>query len=227
MLYLHEIHKVKPGAMPDLLEAVEHQYLPLAEKHGVRLLGYWQVAPGQGSWPEAVAVWELDDFTHYTRLVQRTFSEPDLDPNLRDWHHGLGEWVESSQGMVCLPSRLSPTVAQIRERGMKAKLCTHEMVHCEPARQAEYLSILEEMWWRRVAEPSGRSLIGLYWSPWKNTRAVNIWGQGEEWDDVVPMGEHESWHDDPNLQLWQTLGREIRKDWDDRFIVPAPFSTIR
>jgi hypothetical protein len=227
MLYLHEIHKVKPGAMEGLLEAVERRYLPLAARHRIRMVGYWQVAPGQGQWPETVAVWELDDFAHYVELTRRTFSSEHVDKELRDWHYGLGEWIQSSEGLACVPSRLTPTVEQIRARGLKAKLCTHELVHCKPFRQAEYLSIVEEMWWKRVAQPAGRSLIGLYYSPWKNTRAINIWGQGEDWERCAPMGKGESWTSDPDVVLWQTLGREIRTDWDDRFLVPAPFSTVR
>jgi hypothetical protein len=30
-----------------------------------------------------------------------------------------------------------------------------------------------------------------------------------------------------DVQIWQTLGREIRTDWDDRFLLPAPFCPIR
>ena len=227
MLYLHEIHRVRPGKLGGLLHAVEHDYLPLAERHGIRMVGYWQVAPGQGTWPETVAVWELDDFAHYVDVTRRQFAEAELDPELCQWHEGLGEWVDHTDGLVCFSSDLSPTVSDIRERGLQAKLCTHEMIHCQPARQAEYLRWCEEFWWRRVAEPAGRSIIGLYWSPWKNTRAVCIWGQGDTWDDVQPFGKDESWADDTNLALWQTLGREIRTDWDDRFLVPAPFSTVR
>ena len=227
MIYLHEMHRVKAGQLDGLLEAVEREYLPLAEKHGIRQVGYWQVPPGHGTWPTTVAVWELDDFLHYTRVLSRLYGDRDPDPELRAWHEGLGRFVESTDGMVCYPSKLTPTVAQIRERGMRAALCSHELVHCEPARQAEYLELCEEMWWRRVAEPSGRSLIGLYWSPWKNTRAICIWGQGESWDDVAPYGREESWKANVDFDIWQKLGREIRKDWDDRFLVPAPFSTIR
>ena len=226
MLYLHEIHTLKPGELASLFEAVEGDYLPLAARHGIRLVGYWQVAPGQGTVPQAVGVWELDDFAHYVRVQSRLFGDEDPDPELRAWHEGLGRFVTSTDGLVCLPSKLTPTVAQIRERGLRAVFCTNELVHTEPARQAEYLALCEEMWWRRVAEPSGRSLIGLYWSPWKNTRAVCIWGQGARWEDVAPYGRDESWRMDADHVVWQTLGREIRKDWDDRFLVPAPFSTI-
>jgi len=96
-----------------------------------------------------------------------------------------------------------------------------------PYRQAEYLKILEDFWWKRVAEPAGRQIVGLYYSPWKNTRAINIWGLGEDWEQCAPMGKGDSWLENPDVNLWQTLGREIRTDWDDRFMVPAPFSTVR
>lgn len=227
MLYLHEIHRVRPGRLPGLLDAVERDWLPIAGRHGIRLVGYWQVPPGQGTWPETVAVWELDDFAHYVEVTRRGYDLDGVDAELRGWHDNLGEWVDHTDGLVCFKSELSPTVSEIRERGLRARMCSHEMVHCAPARQAEYLALCEEMWFRRVAEPAGRSIVGLYWSPWKNTRAVCIWGQGAEWPDVNPFGRQESWTRDRDFAVWQTLGREIRTDWDDRFLVPAPFSTVR
>jgi len=27
--------------------------------------------------------------------------------------------------------------------------------------------------------------------------------------------------------MWKTLGLQLRKDWDDRWIVPTSFSTVR
>jgi hypothetical protein len=227
MIYLHEMHRLRPGQQAGLLDAVERDYLPLAQRHDVRLVGYWTVPPGHGTWPTAVGVWEFDDFGHYTRWLERMHGGRGADPELRRWFDGTAAWVESTDGMVCYPSKLTPTVAQIRERGLRAVFCTHELVQCEPARQAEYLELCEEMWWRRVAEPAGRSLIGLYWSPWKNTRAICIWGQGASWEQVNPMGRADAWLTDVDHHIWQRLGREIRKDWDDRFLVPARFSTVR
>jgi hypothetical protein len=67
----------------------------------------------------------------------------------------------------------------------------------------------------------------LYWSPWKNTRTVCIWGQGEEWDSVYPRGKEEHFKIDDESAMWKTLGLQLRKDWDDRWIVPTSFSTVR
>jgi hypothetical protein len=210
--------------MSGLLEAVERELLPLAESYGMRQVGYWQVAPGLGTTPETVAVWELDDFGHYVEVVRQRFEGKKAD--LGQWFDGVGEWVTSSESLLCFPSALTPTVDQIKESGLSAKMCSHEMIQVQPARQAEYLRLCEEMWFRRVAEPAGRSIVGLYWSPWKNTKAICIWGQGEEWDLVNPFGKEEVWVADPDFEIWQTLGREIRTDWDDRFLVPVSFSTV-
>jgi hypothetical protein len=227
LLYLHEIHQVRPGQTAALLHAVEHDFLPIADRNGMRLVGYWETAIGQGPRPETVAVWELDDFAHYTDVVRKQRDPDRLDPELRDWYEGTGEWVQKTEGLVCFASKLTPTVAELKANHVSAKLCSHEQIHVQPARQAEYLELCEEMWWRRVAEPAGRSIVGLYWSPWKNTRAICIWGQGATWEECAPFGQGESWTTDRDMALWQTLGREIRTDWDDRFLVPTSFSTVR
>lgn len=227
MLYLHEINQIRPARLGAFLEAVERDYLPLAEGLGIRNVGYWTVPPGHGSWPETVAVWELDGYDHYLDLTRRRHDPSRLDADLRAWDANLGEWVQRTDGMVCLPSSMTPTVAEIRARGLKAKLCTHELIHNEPGRQEEYLKIVEDFYFTRVASLAGRSIVGLYWSPWKNTRTVCIWGQGEEWDTVYPRGKGEHFKVDDESAMWKTLGLQLRKDWDDRWIVPTSFSTVR
>lgn len=227
MLYLHEINQIRPGRLDAFLDAVERSYLPVADRLGIRLVGYWTVPPGHGAWPETVAVWEIDGYDHYLDLTRRLHDESRIDPDLLAWHRNLGEWVERTEGMVCLPSDRTPTVADIKQRGLKAKLCTHELIHTEPGRQAEYLRICEAFYFDRVASKAGRSIVGLYWSPWKNTRAICIWGQGEEWDTVHPRGKDEHFAWDQDSLMWKTLGLQLRKDWDDRWIVPTRFSTVR
>jgi hypothetical protein len=80
MLYWHEVNRMRPGKTPALLAAVEHDLLPIAERCGMRQVGYWQVAPGLGPSPETVAVWELDDFGHYVDVVRQRFEGADARP---------------------------------------------------------------------------------------------------------------------------------------------------
>jgi hypothetical protein len=226
MIYVHQFNRIRDGKFDKLWEAVQETGLPVAEQLGVRLLGYWETVPTSGPWPEAVAVWEYDDFGHYIKVTEALHSAG-REPAAKKWMEQRGEWITATDALVCYKSALSPTAEELHGSGLRAPFCTHEYVHCKPARQAEYLELLEEMWWRRVAEPAGRSIIGLYWSPWKNTRAINIWGQGETWEECNPMGKGAVWENDVNMKIWQTIGQQIRTDWDDRFMVPAPFSPIR
>ena len=70
MIYLHEINQVRPGRLDAFLDAVEHDYLPIAERLSIRMVGYWTVPPGHGSWPETIAVWELDGYEHHVDLIR-------------------------------------------------------------------------------------------------------------------------------------------------------------
>ncbi|MBW2425603.1 MAG: NIPSNAP family protein [Deltaproteobacteria bacterium] len=226
-VYVHEVNHLRQARTSALYEAIESRGLPLYTKHGIELVGYWETVMGQGVWPETIAVWEFRDFGHYTQFIRDTYDPPDGDFALREWQDAKSEWIESTESLLCFGAEACPSVAELRESGTPAKLINHETISTAPNRQAEYSELLTEMWWKRCAEPAGRSLIGLYYAPWKNTRAINIWGQGEDWEAVNPWGTGAGWYETKDVQVWNTLGLEVRKDFDDRFGVPAPFSTVR
>ena len=226
-VYVHEINRLKSARVSELYEAMERQCLPLYQKHDIELVGYWETVMGQGPWPETIAMWEFQSFDHYTRFIRETYEPPDGNFALREWLEAKCEWFTGTDALLCFGAEATPSVAELRASGVRAKMINHETVQTAPNRQAEYSELLTEMWWKRCAEPAGRALIGLYYAPWKNTRAINIWGQGAEWEDVNPWGGGDGWYETKDVQLWSTLGLEVRKDFDDRFAVPAPFSTVR
>ena len=90
MLYLHEINQVRPGRLNAFLDAVEHDYVAIAEWLGIRRVGYWTVPPGHGSWPETVAVWELDGYEHHVDITRARLDPSRYDEGLRDWDANLG-----------------------------------------------------------------------------------------------------------------------------------------
>jgi hypothetical protein len=229
-VYLHQIHTLhSSGAAPALFDAVEADYLPLAQRFDIRLVGYWQTSAIQGRTGEAVAVWEYDDYRHLERFNRALYGTDDDGRSLRAWREREQEWVAHTDGMVCEPAESSPTVAQLQERNVRGAMCTHEIVMCKPYRHIEYPQLLTEMWTNRFADnadhPKNRTTVGLYYAKWSNTIAVNIWSDGVDWDDVTIW--EPAWEQDPGFELWNTLGREIRDDFTDRFLLPAPFSTVR
>jgi len=90
-------------------------------EHGLHLHCCWESAPGQGESPELVEIWELRDFATYTAFVAASHGTG-RDPRLRAWQRLRADWVASGDSMLCLPHPVSPTIAELKERGVKAKL---------------------------------------------------------------------------------------------------------
>jgi hypothetical protein len=230
-VYLHQVHSLTGrAAVAPLLAAVEHDHLPLLERLDVRQVGYWETTAVQGRTNEVVAIWELDDYRHLQRLARAMHGGDADGRDLRAWREREAEWVAHTESLVCEPGSTSPTVADLRAGGVRAAMACHETVICKPWRHMEYPELLADMWSTRFnanpdAPKSGRTTIGLYYAKWSNTIAINIWGYGADWDGVVIWDPE--WEQDPSFALWNTLGREIRDDFTDRFLVPAPFSTVR
>ena len=229
-VYVHQIHTLRRRAdAAPLLAAVEQDQLPLVTALDVRLVGFWETSAIQGRSDEMVAVWELDDYRHLERYTRALHSGGADGQGLRTWREREGEWVERTASLVCEPGSTSPTVADLTAGGVRAALCCHETVFCKPWRHMEYPERLAEMWSTRFNDnpdaPKGRTTVGLYYAKWSNTIGINIWGYGADWDGVTIWDP--VWEREPGFALWNTLGREIREDFDDRFLVPASFSTVR
>ncbi len=229
-LYLHHVHELRPSVETSaLLEAVQSEHLPLLDRLEVRLVGYWLTTSIQGRSRETVAIWELDDYRHLARLARAEYGSDADGSGLRDWRRRQDEWVARTEAMICVPSSTTPTVADLRSRGVRAAMVCHETVSCAPNRHIDYPEVLNEMWSKRFNDnpdqPKQRHTIGLYYAKWTNTVAINVWGLGETWDDVTIWDDE--WEKDPGFDLWNTLGREVRNDFFDRFMVPAPFSPVR
>src|ERR1019366_1175227 len=97
--------------MDPLFEATASEGLALASRYNVRLIGYWHTVLGHGSWPETVAVWELDDFSHYVSVMKA--QSEGVDRSIQDWLERRSEWIESTESLLCHKSALTPTFEEI------------------------------------------------------------------------------------------------------------------
>ncbi len=223
-IYIHAISKLRNANYDEFYAAIEAECLPIYAEHGLNLHCCWESAPGQGESPELVEIWELRDFAAYSAFVAASHGTG-RDPRLRAWQRLRADWVSSSDSMLCLAHPVSPTIAELKERGVKAKLVLHETIHTNPSRQPDYLDAMVQMWWK-IAEGVGHTVLALLYSPWNNRRAIKIQGMGPEWDDLRPWstdyGEHNA-----DFAMWMKMAPALRDDYNDRFLVPAPFSTAR
>jgi hypothetical protein len=223
-VYMHTINKLRNARTGDFFQAMESDCLPLYKKHGAELYACWESAPGQGIGHETVEIWELKSFDVYSKFVAAAHS-PHGDKRFRKWFEKRAEWIDTMDNMLCIAHPNAPTLADFKKKKVKAKVAIHEMVTTKPSQQLDYLDAIYRMWWP-VAEKAGRSLLGLLYSPWNNRRAINIWGLGETWDKLPIMGKADAYQSDA-FQLWMTMGHALREDWNDRFLIPAPFAPVR
>jgi hypothetical protein len=223
-IYIHAISKLRNADYDELYAAIEAECLPLYAEHGLHLHNCWESAPGQGESPELVEIWELKDFAAYTAFVAASHGTG-RDPRLRAWQRLRADWVASSDSMLCLPHPVSPTTAELKAQGVKAKLVLHETIHTNPSGQADYLDAMVNMWWK-VADSVGHVVLALLWSPWNNRRAIKIQGMGPEWDDLRPWSTDYG-EQNADFAMWMKMAPALRDDYNDRFLVPAPFSTAR
>jgi hypothetical protein len=223
-IYIHAINKLRSSDTEGLFSAMAQECLPLYAEHGIHLHSCWSNAIGQGQGPETIEVWEIENFDSYSAFLAANHSGKG-DPRLAAWRRMRDEWINSSDEMLCLPHPKSPTIAELKAADMRAKLIVHEFVHTAPSMQPEYLDGVYRLW-GKVAQAADRTVLGLYYSPWNNRRAINIWGIGREWDDL-PVWNSNFSYDSDEFKLWMTMGHALRDNWDDRFMVPAPFSVAR
>ena len=62
------------------IEMLRSRWAPyLEEAFGVRLFGVWATAGSTANWPEANALWEMDDWDHFARAQQARYPLEDKD----------------------------------------------------------------------------------------------------------------------------------------------------
>ena len=89
MLYIHEQTEIVAGKVDGFVDLFEGVYQPLMEGLGARLVGLWETVAISLPWPQAIALWELDDMAHYARVANGQYRSRELTPKFRDWRQQL------------------------------------------------------------------------------------------------------------------------------------------
>lgn len=220
-VYIHEICQVRSGCLGTLRDAVADTFMPLAAKHGLKKVGFWETAPSQGWWPETVELWELESFPAYLAYLEQSRTDADLI----EWQAQKGELIDQSSAELCRRGRRTADAEAARAFG-KHKLWLHEMVETKPSRQDDYVRSVEEFLMERIIDPIGRDILGNFIPVFNNRLVINIWPHG---DDIPTSTMGRYWPGETeytgdallNMNIWMTLGPEVRLGWEDRFLVPV------
>ena len=90
-VFLHEIVTVVPGRADDYVRQIITRYRPIAERRGMRLVGSWRSAMRN---TEAVNIWAIRDWDHWTELQTTASTDDEVQSWLRDAQELRTDWVD-------------------------------------------------------------------------------------------------------------------------------------
>lgn len=74
MIYLLATVEIKPGELERFTEVLA-EYVPIAEKHGMRLVASWRTVVG--TVPEVTDVWAFQNLDHFEKARQAMAEDPE------------------------------------------------------------------------------------------------------------------------------------------------------
>ena len=101
-VYYHELVSITPGRARDYLAALEQEWLPVAGRIGLRLLGAYRTAMVNDS--EAVVIWAIDTWEAWAAAQEAL----DDDPGVAGWRERVHGLVIDWRGKLLVDSPLNP-----------------------------------------------------------------------------------------------------------------------
>ena len=75
MIYDFRMYTLKPGGTPEYMKAVEEVALPIRQKYGVKLAGWYYSDVGELN--TVVHIWGYRDYAHFDEAKAQVASDPD------------------------------------------------------------------------------------------------------------------------------------------------------
>lgn len=217
MLYLHEIIDIigtgQEPYMRSVIERAKH-----SEREGIsRLMGCWKVIGSTGRWPRVVNLWEMDDWTHWARALERQFLPERRDPSLQPWWTQATEWRRGGFDRILVPAPYAPRRSDLQAASLRAWVFIHTIARLRPGAAREYLEQLGALL-RPECERRGVSLFGAYYAPMRRGEVVVIWAAR----DFAHACAIYSWLDeDHQLDHWRALEDKLLRRSATVWLVPA------
>ncbi|MEE8469836.1 MAG: hypothetical protein V3S51_00725 [Dehalococcoidia bacterium] len=224
MLYLHESMTIIPhgGFGGELHEIIKTDYLPEAERNGLRLVGLFIVGI---RYNEHAALWELDDWAALDRVQE--FHEN--DPWMKSWQLESVRYRTDWVRRVLEPAPFSPTLAEMKQDDQyRSTIYLYSLSRILPGKVDEYISSIEKEM-IPMAKTWGRNLVGCYKTVAghaDSNEVIEIWTTGNtnsEYGAIrdVALG-------DPALKRWEAKVGSLRSEFLCRLLFGVvDFSPLR
>ena len=89
MIYDMRIYDLKPGSVPQYMDAVREVAFKIRQDHGVKLAGWYYTDIGMLN--RVVHIWAYDDLAHFDKARTAVTSDPEM---------GLGTTCRACKGLI-------------------------------------------------------------------------------------------------------------------------------
>ena len=178
MIYDFRVYTLNPGATPDYMDGVRELGLPIRQRHGVTLSGWYHSDIGDLN--QVVHIWGFKDLKHMKEAKAAVYADP-------DW---TGKYVPRNRGLIQAQKTYlmnAPSFAPIysihgeAEPGSEDAQNRNEMVYdfrmytFKPGSVPQYMAAVEEVG-MPIRKRHGVKLAGWFYSDvgYLN-RVVHIW----------------------------------------------------
>ncbi len=102
MLYWLSTLKIAHADMREFLDILGNQIVPVADRHGMKLIGSWQAIVG--NMEEITDIWAFEDMEHFSRAIGSLAKDPDVQAALER----VRCLVQNENTKLLLPVPFSP-----------------------------------------------------------------------------------------------------------------------
>ena len=221
MLYLYESITIVSRFQEEFWKVMGTDYVPDAEKNGLRLVGMFMVGI---HYNENLALWEVDDWAALDRIQEFH----DKDPLAKVWEREAVDYRTDWVGKVLEPAPFSPTLAQIKDGDYKSTIYLHTLAQVLPGKVDEYINAIGTEF-VPMAQNWGMKLVGCYQAvagTASGGEVINIWTAGNIHSDWVKIREASL--NDTAYKRWEVTAGQWRPKVVYRFLYGlVPYSPLR
>jgi hypothetical protein len=223
-VYIFENIDVIGAGRGELIEMVRSRWAPyLEEAFGVRLIGAWATVGSTAHWPEANALWEMDDWDHFARAQQARFPLEDKDSYGCELARHSLRLRSGGRRSLLVGASFSPDRARIVAEELAGPVVLQENAIALPGRLAEYAQAVEAEY-LPLARERGLSLVGFYTQPLRPNRATSLWSF-RSWDLV--RDHMDSLATDAALAGWARRCEALLEDTQGWLLAAPPAGILR
>ena len=219
-VYLHEIIDIVGDGAMRYMELTAARGAGDASGGTLELVGTWYTMGSTGRWPQVINLWEcVDGWNGWRALMERTNLHRTTTPELEAW------WLEALANRSGGFDRLmagapgSPTLAELRERGITGSVFVHELSRCKPGAALDYLAAVREEW-APIAADYGHTLVGLYEVLLTDTEVMTIWAATPQAHCDLMAAATEG--TDDRIAQWRARARGFLTVWREELMTPYP-----